>query len=655
MTNSNIILYNNDLWVSQDYLKDAGLSADYLRVAKTRGKKNGKSWTHETIANRDFFKYSSLPSSTTAKLEEPGTLHLKAVEVRNYIVDIVANALYRGFKAFLKGMNEDEAKAAAVVHEAFVYIQNNGISYSKSQFFDELGKEIDIQGLKYLPTSWRNLRDKIKAYADGTPINELVYAKNKGNDNRSLFTNNDMMLNWLFDLGHSQRNYTASFIYRKLRTTCLQHGIDKIPSQRWVSDFMAKPETQFLIQQRYGDRSRFNNKYRSYTPTAGALYAGDCWDIDGTRVNIIDHRATVLNKEGKRVTSQKFLYIIAVRDVMSGLPLGWEYCYEESADAVMNALAMAVRNTGYLPYEIRYDRFPGHNTQDWMWLENTLRRNGVTMTQTVRPEAKGRIERWWGSLQTVFMAESDLYYGEGVKSSRKYAHRAKEYVIKMRQWAVKNGFDFDDAIRETDKILDNYIRTPYCDWSTKYRLIDKSPMQLHYDCTKPNTKPINGHQWAYLFGLRKEVSIRNYMIQTQIDNATYYYGIDDCDIAEKYTGVKLWNCFDIEDLDKVHLYDGEKYLGTFSRITPAQQYGPNKDMRAVGKMKAIGEKMNKHIASRLAEIAKTEEPETISQETGILLTGRVAKKEYEASETAFLHSEWDDEGENIKVNIRNQY
>lgn len=650
---SDILRYNNDLWISQDYiLKTKVVDSGYLRVAKTRANKGGQSWKHEQILNRCYFSYSTLPRTATSKMPDAGQLSALAVEVQNDIVALVSRAVYSSFKLFLKLMSEDEARSAAVIHEASIYVRQNNISFSKSAFFSALGAEIDMQGLKYLPTSWRNLRDKVEAYYNGTHITDVVYAKNKGNTNHSMFASDNELQNWLFDLAESGKNFSAAVIYRKTRTMCIQSSV-KHPSERWVSDWLAKPETQFHISQRYGSGSRFNQRYRVYTPTKSALYAGDCWMIDGTRVNIVDHKA-VTYKDGKRITGNKFLYIVAVRDVMSGHVLGWEYCYEESADVIINALSQAVRNAGYLPYELRYDKFPGHNTIDWMWIENELRKQGVVMTQTVRAEGKANIERWWGTLQDVFMAEnSDLYYGEGIRSTRRYAHRSKEYIQKVRTHAHKQGFDFDTAVREADMILTKYVSTPFNYYSRKFKEIDKSPLELHNECTHPNSIEISYSRMCYLFGLRKEVSIRNFMIQTQIEGATYYYGIDDVSVAERFTGVKVWNCFDYENLDKVHLFEGDKYLGTFDRITPAQQFGPDRDMRAVGKMKAIGKKMDDARAERLAKNLSTyNEPE--GNELGAMLSGKTKKHEYEAAETVTLQNEWDDESE-IKINIRNHY
>lgn len=672
MVNSgDIINYQSEIWLSQEYiLKQTGISYDYLRVAKVRANQGAASWKHTDLMNRCYFSYSTLPRNAANKLDQPTILLSYATEYHDDISNIVTAALYTRFKMFLAyNMPSDVAKSAAVIHEAHAYCKLNGISYSKSQFFERLASEVELQGLKYLPKSWRNLRDKVRDYSTGTPIAKLVTVKNEGNHNREMFANNDLIKGWLTALADEQKNFSYAYMYRKIRMICEQEGITNVPSPRWVSDFASSPDMKFLTQQRYGENSRFNHQYRGYTPTQSALFAGDCWQMDGTRVNIIDHHGTWIDKSGKKMTGQKFLYIIAVRDVMSGDVLGYEYCYEESAQAVINALAMAVRNTGYLPYELRYDRFPGYNSEDWAWVESGMQRAGVVMTQTVKAEGKAGIERWWGTLQSVFMMESDLYYGEGVKSTRRSAHRSKEYVTKMRQQALQRGFNFDDACRETDKIISSYVNTPFSAYSTKFKAISQSPAQLHAESDKPNTFTIEHHQYCYLFGLRKEVSIRNNMILTQIENATFYYGIDDCEIIEKYTGAKLMNCFDFEDLDKVHLYTGEAYLGTFSQITPAQQFGPNKDMRAVGKVKAIAEKVKGHRTAKMADInakatvateilheinAPVETLHATSPEVGILLSGRISKPDYEAAETAYLNEQWN-EDEDVKINVRNQY
>ncbi len=660
MKAGDIITYNSQLYVSQDYiLENAGVEYRYLRVAKTRAKKGtSASWKHEDILNNCYFVYNCLPITAQSKLLPLSDLLEYAKETNDSYKSIIDAALQSSYIKFLaKFKDQDLSKSAAIIHEASLYIAMNNLSFSKSAFFKKLASEIDIQQIKHLPKTWRNLRDKVKEYAEGTPITEIIGAKNKGNQNRMKHANNDVLESWLIKLIESQKNYSAAYIFRQIRRMSVQHNMSDFPSVRWISDYLKKPETQYITQQRYGAGSRFNYKHKPYVPTQSALFAGDCWQIDGTRINIIDHKGTYINKQGKKVTGQKFLYIVAVRDVMSGMVLGWEYCYEESASTVINALAMAVRNAGYLPYEFVYDRFPGHNTDDWKRIETYMRIAGTIMTVTHRPEGKQHIERWWDTLQNVFMMDSDLYYGEGIKSTRRYAHRSKEYVASMRKWASDNHFNYDDACKETDAIVNRYLNTPLSEYSTKFAKIDQSPAQLHAESDKPNTYTITDYNWCYLFGLNKQVSISNYMIHTQIDSVHHYYGIDDCDVIAKYTGVKLTNCFDYEDLGTVHLFDGDDYVGSFSEITPAQQFGPNKDMRAVGKLKSIAEKVN---ADRKTKRAKIKEVEVSTMdddysEVAMMQGGVMKKHSYEDAETAYLLNEWDNEDEEIKITAKNQY
>lgn len=658
-----IINYQASIYLKDEYIvATAGVSAGYLRVAKSRANNgSSQSWQNVELHNETYFKYIDIPSSTRCKMPTRDHLMMLAVKYNNDIENVVIAAKEDTFRMFL-GLYEgdqDLAVAAAIIHEANKYVINHKVAFNKSAFFDELAEEVKLAQLKYLPKTWRNIRDKIQEYYNGAKITEVIFAKNKGNNNNAQFANNDTIQAWLFDMMESQKNYSAAFIYRKISLMGMQEGI-KTPSERWISDCMASPEVQYLIHQRYGSGSRFGQKYRAYTPFKSAVFAGDCWQIDGTRVNIIDHKGTYINKNGKKVTGQKFLYIIAVRDVMSGMVLGWEYCYQENADAVINALAMAVKTAGYIPYEFIYDRFPGHQTDEWQSIEMYMRSIGTKMTIAYAADGKPHIERWWSTLQDVFMMDSDLYYGQGVKSTRRHAHRAKEYVQSMRNWATKNHFNYDDACAETDKIINDYLNTPFSAYSRKFKTITQSPMELHAACDKPNTYPITDHTWCFLFGLKKGVSISNLMIQTQIDNAQYYYGIDDCDVIAKYTGVKLTNCFDYEDFSTVHLYDGDHYVGSFAEVEPAQQYGSDKDMRALGKMKAISTRVEEDRQAKRAQIRDAEPLETSidieveASEVSMMQGGMIPKHNYESAETAFLLGEWNDE-EEIIITAKHQY
>ena len=652
----------------------AGVGESYLRVAKSRARRSGcraTAWSTVRVRNVDYFYWQNLPLAVQERLPALDVLTAAAFDPETEIMELVRRARTEGYKSFISTYSAAGAAldglcaAAALIAAARNHIEANGLPYSKSAFFRELAREISIVGLKYLPKSWRNLRDRIRRFSQGVPITELVKAKNLGNKNAIKYAGDDRITGQVVEMGASEKNYTAAHIFRKLRETCETIG-QKAPSLRWVSGFLSKAAIKNLTQGRFGAGSRFNHRYRNYTPTVGAAMAGDCWQIDGTRVNIIDHKA-VFTYNGKRETKHAFLYMVVVRDAMSGLPLGWDYCHAEDATAVKNALAMAVRRAGYLPFELRYDRFPGHATGDWAEIETLLRRTGVKITVTHKAEGKAEIERWFGTLQTVFMSESPMYYGEGIRSTRIWAHRSPEYVKRTREAALKAGFDFDAACREADGFLAAASNTPYSKYSRKRKNENRSPQQLHDQCPKSNTLKLSEQQYCRIFGLIKQLSPRNNMIQTEIDGATHYYALHDPSIMERFAGVKLSCCFDCEDTGKVHLFMDYDYLGTFSKFTPAQQYGQDTDMRAVGTMKQIGREARIERERKLSEMetrrraAETGEqtaaaptvPTSPAPEALLMLGGKVKKNVFDDAETAFMHETWNDEESDEAINGKN--
>ena len=186
------------------------------------------------------------------------------------------------------------------------------------------------------------------------------------------------------------QNYTNEFIIRTIQNAYKVRG-QKVPGRRWFGmKVFEQPKTKYLTATgRYGQGSRKAFEQTGYIPMQNALFAGDCWQVDATRVNMIEHA----KDKGKG-----FLFIVAVRDVYSGDLLGYNFDYSENRWAVMAALKMAVQNTGYLPYELVTDRFPGHNTDEVKRIMNSLKRMGTEVTITHRPTGKAHLERSFSTL-----------------------------------------------------------------------------------------------------------------------------------------------------------------------------------------------------------------------------------------------------------------
>ena len=401
-----------------------------------------------------------------------------------------------------------------------------------------------------------------------------------------------------------------------------------MPSVSWFEGILADFENKLMAIGRWGEKGRNAQIYKHYNPIENALYAGDCWQMDGTRANLISYK----DETGK----ERFAYMVVVRDVHSGAILGLSIGLAESAWMYINALRMAVQNTGYLPYEIVTDRFPGHNKKDWVELTDRLKISGVKITYTHEATGKAKLERFFNTLQSVFMALSNYYYGEGIQGHRPFSHRSAEALNKMKKAAKEVGWSFDKACDETENIIGIYNATPLSKYSDKFKKIDKSPLQLHEDSPKENVKIIPVWKTLKYFGYHKTLTIRSSYIITEFQNTEYIYA-PSIEIVLKHKEVMI--AYDLNNLNSVHVFtaDGRTYLGEAQEQKRAQVYGPNADYSGLAKSKERGRLLKEAIAAKYQEIVG----HTTYSETDLLMNGLNSKAEIEAAETAYLMQGFD--------------
>lgn len=530
------------------------------------------------------------------------------------------------------------AKTCAALSFAVRHIQSNGIDVRKNRFFKELGVLLSNMSVRYVPRNFRRLKEKILELLEGTEVTDLVDLPRTGNKNSEKY-NDKEMLSWLVQLRMSPRNYTDAYIIRKVQTLCslAEKGV---PSYSWFTSKLAEPKMKWLTQDRFGS-SRHRDFFEAYTPLKNAIYAGDCWQVDGTRVNFIPYR----DEDGK----EAFLYIIAVIDVHSGDVLGWHFDTKENRWGYVCALKMAANMAGYLPGELVIDRFPGHNTEEWKAVQGRLTREGVNVTVTSKKTGKAKVERFFGTLQTVFMQESKYYYGEGVQSRRKSAHRAPEYLKQVKKEARQEGWDFQAAWQEAERIIQLYKNTKYSDYSRKFADIDKTPAELHAESDKPMTRQIDPWCFMELFGLEKRLQVaKGGFLKTEIARMPYTYELPD-EVRIHHKAVRI--CYDMEDLGTVYVFEdsddiNRSFLGEAVEVRATQIYGQEGDYKEVAKRQAK--------AKRLEERRKEEVHALVEagSDVEILLAGFSSKPDSASAESAWLKDrigEWDDSADKIRI------
>ncbi len=666
--------YGLQIWLSQAILMQycETLSEGYMRRIRC-GNRKGEiiGWQWQYINGTYYYNVDTIPNKKPAMYasclptkEELIVLAAQPKEEPTLLVDDVKVFIAQNYQKYLPEYSQHTpqqsnnlARACAMLEWMITYCHETKMDMRELEFFKQSGEIIDELEIKYLPsTAYRNLKYKVMDILGGNlSITESVTLPRAGNTNSLQHKEDIEVISWIYQLRESGANYTNAYIIRKIQAEC-EKVSKPIPSERWIGEKINEREVQFLTAATRFGSGKYGNPYKASIPTANALFAGDCWEIDATRVNILPHKGDK-NK-------LQYLTIIAVRDVYSGMPVGMSFDVSENRWSVTQALSNAVAFTGYLPYEIRYDRFPGHNSEEVINLFNEFTHMGVKLTVAFKSTGKQRLERWFGSMQHLALQNSPYYYGEGIMSNSKTAHRSKEYMQVARKVASENGWDFDKAISETQYRIEGWVNTPYSEWSKKYKHIPLSPAQLHEQSEKPNIIECSEARHAFLFGLKKTLKIRNYgLIQTTINKEDFTYQITDFNIVSKYSEVIC--CYNVEDLSRVHIYAPienvlKLYLGVANEFIPPQLYGTNPEYSRLAKIKAMYREFD-DMKKRELEAKKVANGEQFPQlpygvaAQAVIHPMTVHKSQAEVAESIvtnkhFGFTDSDDDGEGLNIN-----
>jgi hypothetical protein len=569
---------NETVWVSERLLISVldGLTESYLRVSKTRYKKTvpanrqkqdilpntGNAWRFAKISGAWYYDLEWIPDVAPAnyraklggKDELIAAYEASLTEKKNTDMETYIRAemdKYTGFFPYYPGYDNAKtvqlAKSAAALQGMYNYILEYQIDTRKNDVFVALGEFVNAQKLAYLPVNFRRLKDKVMQMMNGEMAHEVVKLPREGNNNAS--KNYDPQLfAWLMIMRNSGYNTTNAHIARRVATLCALNEI-KAPSFSWLEHYLCSNEVKNLTTRRYGN-GRLAMSYNGYVPIKGAAHAGDCWMMDGTRVNMLE-----FTHNGKK---WNHLVVVMVYDAYSGAMLARSYGTAEDRWMYQDALAKAATKYGGLPYELITDRFPGHNTQEWEATMHKLRSVGTKVEIVHTMQGKAKMERAIDVVQLAGMQYSDKYYGQGIQSRRDFAHRSDETMTEMRKTAKAENWDINRAIDEAERAFERYNNTPYCDMSAK-RTITESPAQLFQESEKPYMYKADSFEMLYLFGYSKRIQVRNMgTIVTEIAKVKYTYVVSADDWAKVRKHKEVIMYYDMADLTRVNLYTVDK-------------------------------------------------------------------------------------------------
>lgn len=644
------------VWVSQRLIIDiSGISEKQLRTKLRFNYKNsvqkcyhhhnilpdtGKGWRWAKMPEGFYYDLARIPNRAPQNYRE---LFGDAQElVRNYedflngtqstefetMFKRHLNRVFRTYLEFYNDANEVQrpalAKACAVID--FILEHKDNYPGTKSKIYKDLEPVLKKLDLQYIPHNHLRLKEKIDELfaTESLSIPDIIKLPRTGNTNSMVFDDPELV-SWAMQLRNMPKNYSNDYIIRKITDMCELVG-KRTPSRRWYGqNIFEQNGTKFLTAKRYGS-SRKSHIHKSYIPFANALFAGDCWEMDATRVNITSHEVEIVNeKTGEKTKAYKFLMVVAIRDVHSGDILGYSFSHAENHIVYADAIKMAVQKTGYLPYEIVTDRFPGHNTPQITDLFARLEALGVHIEFAFDANRKAGVERFFRTLQQITMPDSDYFYGDGIQSRSLSAFRSPEYIAQIKKEAKKAGFDMYKAVEESTYIIETFRDTLYSKYSRKHSKLNRSPRELHNDSEKPHVIEVSEATISMLFGLKKTVQIRNNgQIVTEILGVKmhYFIGAEYYDIIKNYHTQSVVLSYDIEDLSVVFLWEKHghllKSLCEAEYFEEAQKFGPNKVMNQVGVAKA---------REKAIEALKEQDyQDTIGEEN--LMLGKYGKKDH---------------------------
>ena len=642
------------VWVSQRLIIDVcGISDSHFRKNRTKYKESvqkcyhhhnilpdtGKSWRWAKMDAGFYYDLARIsnkaPQNYRAYFGDSSAL-VKSYEdfINNTqtsdFEDMFKRHLNRVFRTYLEFYNDANevqrpalAKACAVID--FILEHKDNYPGTKSKIYKDLEVVLKKMDLQYIPHHHLRLKEKIDELfaTESLAIPDIIKLPRTGNTNSMVFDDQELV-SWAMQLRNMPKNYSNDYIIRKITDMCELVG-KRTPSRRWYGqNIFEQNGTKFLTAKRYGS-SRKSHIHKSYIPFANALFAGDCWEMDATRVNIVSHEVEVVNEEtGKKTKADKFLMVVAIRDVHSGDILGYSFSHSENHLVYADAMKMAVQKTGYLPYEIVTDRFPGHNTPQMEDLLARMEALGVHIEFAHDANRKAGVERFFRTLQQITMPDSDYFYGDGIQSRSLSAFRSPEYIAQIKKEAKKAGFDLYKAVEESTNIIESFRDTLYSKYSRKHSKLNRSPRELHNDSEKPHVLEVSEATVSMLFGLKKQTQIKNNgQIVTEILGVKMNYFISPTyyDVIKNYHTESVVMTYDIEDLSVVFLWTQHgqllKSLCEAEYFEPAQKFGPNKVMQQVGVAKAREKAIN--------ELKELDYQETIGEEN--LMLGRYGKKD----------------------------
>ncbi|HCW06121.1 MAG TPA: transposase, partial [Cytophagales bacterium] len=293
---------------------------------------------------------------------------------------------------------------------------------------------------------------------------------------------------------------------------------------------------------KYGKQKSFND-IEPYAKIIPALHAGSQWQIDGWDLPFYykgDYKG--------KITSHLKLVLFTVRDSHSKKIVGYSIGENEDTQLILDGLQDAVKNTGFLPFEIVSDNHSFNRTNEAKFFKEAIDSIGITWTVDENPRRKAIAERYFRHLGEDHCKKYSGYIGQGIKTKEKSGRPSQEYLdqyTKAGTWLSKEEIKLIGI-----EVVKNFNETPLT------ALNGRSPNKVHDESEKPHIFKIEFEERLRLFLRKHKSKVTRGQINITRGNNKYEFQLN-ADQFSKLNGQEVIVRY--EDLSTIYIFDNKDH------------------------------------------------------------------------------------------------
>lgn len=488
------------------------------RKGKTRA------WIAQKGVNNQFVCYSSILTNTVSRYQLPDMTEIlkeltadkaysefnKEIEQQSFHRLIIACAItnYKKFLAFYHEYNLplDEKIRLAKSHSVLDLLINFNQLTVREKYV--LYNEVYDETFAFKGTDYAYFASKIREI-EKVGIADALTKKYFGNTNAVKVT--ARVKNAIMHLYKFEAKLSTSQITKLVNAYLVSKDYPTVSQTTVFTTIKNDPKLQNILNFQRDGEKWVKDKIYPKLARIHAIYPGDLYEIDGTRLQI--------PYKGER-NKPAFLVMVVLLDVCTRKVLAIEFADNETAEMYESVVRKAIKSHGFLPAEILTDNFsPLSNTNSgFAGLMSLMEQRGTVWRKHTPGNArdKGHIESFFKKFQHQYCRFLEGFVGEGVTSKNRDAHPSPEFLSR----SLRSG-----NLRTREQLIDRVvgmIQSYNNEVSDTESFERDSPDFKFTDLNKPNVIPLSENELPRFIYPLKVKQVMNCSICIRINKMPYY-------------------------------------------------------------------------------------------------------------------------------------